>query len=93
MIELLDRHRDLVVAAETGAARYRSRSLRGSGARTSTRCWPTPAVDDPDDVLADLLLAPLAVDLHPHLVARGASAAARTAALTQLAHAVLPTRS
>jgi AcrR family transcriptional regulator len=88
MVELLDRHLDLALAAETGPARYRT----GAYAfwRAHVRSLVTEAgVADPDDVLADLLLAPLAVDLHQHLTARGADLGTLTAALTRLAERML----
>ena len=44
---------------------------------------------DPDDVLAELLLAPLAVDLHQHLAARGTDTGQLAAALARLASRAL----
>lgn len=84
MVELLARHLDLALAAETGAARYRTGAY--GFWRAHVRALVAEAgVADPDDVLAELLLAPLAVDLHQHLTARGASLDALTAALARLA--------
>jgi AcrR family transcriptional regulator len=88
MVELLARHLDLALAAETGAARYRTGAYGFWRAHVHALVAEA-AVDDPDDVLAELLLAPLAVDLHQHLTARGADLGALTAALTRLAERML----
>jgi AcrR family transcriptional regulator len=88
MVALLDRHLDLALAAETGAARYRT----GAYAfwRAHVRALIVEAgVGDPDDVLAELLLAPLAVELHQHITARGADLDALTSALARLAERAL----
>jgi AcrR family transcriptional regulator len=88
MVELLARHLDLALAAETGAARYRTGAYGFWRAHVHALVVEA-GVDDPDDVLAELLLAPLAVDLHQHLTARGADLGALTAALTRLAERML----
>jgi AcrR family transcriptional regulator len=88
MVELLARHLDLALAAETGAARYRTGAYGFWRAHVHALVVEA-GVDDPDDVLAELLLAPLAVDLHQHLTARGADLGALTAALTRLAERIL----
>jgi AcrR family transcriptional regulator len=88
MVELLARHLDLALAAETGAARYRTGAYGFWRAHVHALVAEA-GVDDPDDVLAELLLAPLAVDLHQHLTARGADLGALTAALTRLAERML----
>jgi AcrR family transcriptional regulator len=88
MVELLTRHLDLALAAETGAARYRTGAYGFWRAHVHALVAEA-GVDDPDDVLAELLLAPLAVDLHQHLTARGADLGALTAALTRLAERML----
>jgi AcrR family transcriptional regulator len=88
MVELLARHLDLALAAETGAARYRTGAYGFWRAHVHALVVED-GVDDPDDVLAELLLAPLAVDLHQHLTARGADLGALTAALTRLAERML----
>ena len=88
MVELLARHLDLALAAETGAARYRTGAYGFWRAHVHALVAEA-GVDDPDDVLAELLLAPLAVDLHQHLTARGAGLDTLTAALTRLAERML----
>ena len=88
MVELLARHLDLALAAETGAARYRTGAYGFWRAHVHALVADA-GVDDPDDVLAELLLAPLAVDLHQHLTARGADLGTLTAALTRLAERML----
>jgi AcrR family transcriptional regulator len=88
MVELLARHLDLALAAETGAARYRTGAYGFWRAHVHALVAEA-GVDDPDDVLAELLLAPLAVDLHQHLTAHGADLGALTAALTRLAERML----
>jgi AcrR family transcriptional regulator len=88
MVELLARHLDLALAAETGAARYRTGAYGFWRAHVHALVAEA-GVDDPDDVLAELLLAPLAVDLHQHLTARGADLGTLTAALTRLAERML----
>ena len=88
MVELLARHLDLALAAETGAARYRTGAYGFWRAHVHALVGEA-GVDDPDDVLAELLLAPLAVDLHQHLTARGAGLDTLTAALTRLAERML----
>ncbi|WP_152364555.1 TetR/AcrR family transcriptional regulator [Microlunatus speluncae] len=88
MVELLDRHLQLALAAETGAARFRTGAyafwrlhlqvlLRDAGAA------------DPGDALADVLLAPLAGELQQHLIDQGITAEQRVAALQSLARSVL----
>ena len=88
MVELLARHLDLALAAETGAARYRTGAYGFWRAHVHALVGEA-GVDDPDDVLAELLLAPLAVDLHQHLTARGADLGTLTAALARLAERML----
>ena len=88
MVELLARHLDLALAAETGAARYRTGAYGFWRAHVHALVAEA-GVDDPDDVLAELLLAPLAVDLHQHLTARGADLGTLTAALARLAERML----
>jgi AcrR family transcriptional regulator len=88
MVELLARHLDLALAAETGAARYRTGAYGFWRAHVHA-LLAAAGIADPDDVLAELLLAPLAVDLHQHLTARGAGLDTLTAALTRLAERML----
>jgi AcrR family transcriptional regulator len=88
MVDLLDQHLDLALAAETGAARFRT------GAYTF---WWThlrvllrdAGVPDPGDVLADVLLAPLTGELYRHLRDRGQPKQQLSTALADLAHRVL----
>lgn len=84
MTELLDRHLELALAAETGAARYRTGAYQFWRAHVHALLTDAGRAD-PDGVLAELLLAPLAVDLHQHLIARGAGRDTLLAALTELA--------
>lgn len=88
MVDLLDQHLDLALAAETGAARLRTGAyafwrlhvqvlLRDAG------------IADPGDVLADVLLAPLASELHQHFADQGVTTEQRVAALDRLARRVL----
>ena len=88
MVELLAQHLDLALAAETGAARYRTGAYGFWRAHVHALVAEA-GVPDPDDLLAELLLAPLAVDLHQHLTARGADLDTLTAALTRLAERML----
>jgi hypothetical protein len=88
MVDLLDQHLDLALAAETGAVRYRT------GAYTFWRAHlrvllRDAGVPDPGDVLADVLLAPLAGELYQHLRDRGESKRQLSAALADLAHRTL----
>jgi AcrR family transcriptional regulator len=88
VIELLERHLDLVLVAETGAARYRT----GTYAfwRRHVYVLLTDAgVPDTDGVLADLLLAPLTGELFAHLQLRGLARPAVTTALAGFAARVL----
>jgi AcrR family transcriptional regulator len=92
MIELLDRHLDLALAAETGDARFRTGAY--SFWRAHLRVLLRAAgVPDPGDVLAEILLAPLAGELVRHLRGRGASAGEIAAGLTELAERVLGAQS
>ena len=76
------------MAAETGAARYRTGAYAFWRAHVHALVAEA-GLADPDDVLAELLLAPLAVELHQHLTARGADLDALTAALARLAERAL----
>jgi AcrR family transcriptional regulator len=88
MVELLDRHLDLALAAETGASRFRTGAyaLWRAHVRVLLRDAEVP---DPDDALAEILLAPLAGELVRHLHERELSSDEVVAALTRLAHRVL----
>ncbi len=63
-----------------------------SGAPTCTSLVTAAGLVDPGEVLTELLLAPLAVELHQHLSARGADLGARRAALARLAERTLGPR-
>lgn len=88
MLDLLDNHLELALAGESGAARYRSGAY--GFWRVHIRVLLRAAeIADPDDVLADVLLAPLAGDLYQHLRDRGQSRQEICAVLRNLAHRVL----
>jgi hypothetical protein len=89
MVDLLDQHLDLALAAETGPARFRAGAygfwlahvhvLRAAG------------VADRGDILAELVLAPLSGELYRRLSDRGASRSDIRAAFDPLARRVLAT--
>jgi AcrR family transcriptional regulator len=87
MVELLERHGHLALAAETGPRRY------ATGAYTAWRLHVRTLLDEAgvDDagVLADALLAPLAPDLFAHQRAAGRSPRAIADGLATMAHRVL----
>lgn len=88
MTDLLDTHLDLALAAETGAARYRSGAY--DFWRAHVRVLLREAeLADPHNLLADLLLAPLASELHQHFRQRGRTPQQVKAALNELARQVL----
>jgi hypothetical protein len=88
MVELLEVHLDLALAAETGLARFRTGAY--DFWRAHVRVLVRDAgVPDPADVLPDVLLAPLAGELYRHLADRGRDHRAVTAALAELARRVL----
>jgi len=84
MLDLLDQHLDLALAAETGDARFRT----GAYAfwRTHLRVLLRAAdIPDPDDALAEVLLAPLAGEFYRHLRDRGLRQSQLLSTLTALA--------
>src|SRR5918911_639892 len=93
MVELLERHGHLALAAETGARRY------GTGAYRAWRLHvhallvaapgQAPAGAGRLDAMVDALLAPLAPELYQYQRRRGRTPAEITAALTDLADRVL----
>jgi hypothetical protein len=92
MVELLERHVHLVLGAETGERRFTTGAygfwrahVRALLAAHDDR----PAQAGPLDALVDVLLAPLAPELYQYQRRRGRSVEEITAALSQLAHAVL----
>jgi AcrR family transcriptional regulator len=88
MIDVLDRHLDLALAAETGSARFRTGAY--GFWRAHVRVLLREAgVADPGDVLAEALLAPLAGELYQHLRECGASTEQIRAGLAALARRAL----
>ena len=87
MVELLTRHAHLVLGTEVGRSRY------ATGAygfwRTHVRLLADAAGAPDPDVLADVLLAPLAPDLFLHQTATGVSPERITAVLRDVAARVL----
>lgn len=91
MVELLGRHLDLALAAEIGAARFRTGAYAFWQAHVRVLLRAAGVADD--GVLADVLLAPLAGELLRHLSRQGSSATQITTGLAELAHRVLSGRS
>jgi AcrR family transcriptional regulator len=88
MVDLIDRHLELALAAETGAARFRTGAY--GFWRAHLRVLLREAgVPDPRDVLAEALLAPLAAEFHQHLREHDVSAADISAGLASLARRIL----
>lgn len=88
MLDLLDQHLQLALAAESGAARYQSGAY--GFWRVHIRVLIRQAgLHDPRDTLADVLLAPLAGELYQFLRDRGQCRDDVQAALETLAHRVL----
>ena len=87
MVDLLERHGHLALAAETGARRF------ATGAYAAWALHVRALVDaadvDAGPALVDALLAPLAPELYAHRRAAGASPAAIKADLATLARRVL----
>ena len=91
MVELLERHLELPWPRRPGPPATAPAPTRSGGRHVHT-LLAAAGLDDPDEVLAELLLAPLAVDLHQQLAARGAGRDALRSALTELARRVLDDR-
>ncbi|MET8267293.1 TetR/AcrR family transcriptional regulator [Micromonospora arida] len=88
MLDLLDQHLQLALAGEGGAARYQSGAY--GFWRVHVRVLIRQAgLDDAGDILADVLLAPLAGELYQHLRDRNQSRHDVQTALETLAHRVL----
>jgi hypothetical protein len=87
MVDLLERHGHLALAAETGARRF------ATGAYAAWALHVRALVDaagvDAGPALVDALLAPLAPELYAHRRAAGATPAAIKADLATLARRVL----
>jgi AcrR family transcriptional regulator len=88
MIELLDRHLDLALAAERGATRYRSGAYWAWVAHVGVLLRQA-GVHDPEGTLAEVLLAPLASELYRHLRQRGLDRQGIVDTLMTLARRVL----
>jgi AcrR family transcriptional regulator len=88
MVDLLDRHLDLALAAETGSARFRTGAYGFWWAHVRVLLREAE-VADPGDVLAEALLAPLAGELYQHLRKRGVNPGQIRAGLDTLARRAL----
>jgi AcrR family transcriptional regulator len=78
MVELLEQHLDLTLAAETGTARY-STGAYGFWLAHVRVLLREAGVDDPADLLAEVLLAPLAAELYRQLRRRASPDEVRAA--------------
>jgi AcrR family transcriptional regulator len=87
MVELLERHGHLALAAETGARRYETGAYRAWALHVGALADAAGVAGGP--ALADALLAPLAPDAYAHQRAAGRSPRAIADALATLARGVL----
>src|SRR4051812_35037196 len=87
MVELLERHAHLALAAETGRRRFATGAYRAWALHVGALLDAGGLPDDPG--LVDALLAPVAPEVFAHQRAAGLSPAAITAALETLARRVL----
>jgi AcrR family transcriptional regulator len=87
MVELLERHAHLALAAETGARRFATGAYRAWSLHVGALCEAAGLGDRP--ALVDALLAPLAPELYAHQRAAGRTPAAITADLETLARRAL----
>jgi AcrR family transcriptional regulator len=87
MVELLERHGHLALAAETGARRYGTGAYRAWRLHVGTLLAKAGLGDHP--ALADALLAPLAPDVYAHQRASGATAEQIASDLAVLARGTL----
>lgn len=81
MVDLLERHAQLVLGTEVGHSRFTT----GAYGFWRTHVRVLAAGSEDPDVLADILLAPLAPELYLHQRARGVSPERITASLSELA--------
>jgi AcrR family transcriptional regulator len=88
MVDLIDRHLELALAAETGSARFRTGAYQFWQAHLRVLLRDA-GVPDPGDVLAEALLAPLAAEFYQQLRARDVSQAQIRDGLTSLARRAL----
>jgi len=101
MVDLLERHGHLALAAETGARRYATGAYAawalhvgalleaaGRGAAAGRDAAAAAGRDGAEAALVDALLAPLAPDVYAHQRAAGRSPQAIADALATLAHCV-----
>ncbi|MDQ2883844.1 MAG: TetR/AcrR family transcriptional regulator, partial [Actinomycetota bacterium] len=84
MVDLLDQHLDVALVAETGDARFRTGAYAFWRAHLRV-LLRAAGVPDPDDTLAEVLLAPLAGEFYRHLRDRGLTRRRLVATLTELA--------
>ena len=87
MVELLERHGHLALAAETGDRRYHTGAYRGWRLHVGALLAEAGLGDHP--ALVDALLAPLAPEVFAHQRASGSTAEEIAAALTVVAHKLL----
>jgi AcrR family transcriptional regulator len=88
MVDLIDRHLELALAAETGSARFRTGAYQFWRAHLRVLLRDA-GVPDPGDVLAEALLAPLAAEFYQQLRERDVSQAQIRDGLTSLARRAL----
>ncbi len=88
MVDLIDRHLELALAAETGSARFRTGAYQFWRAHVRVLLRDAE-VPDPGDVLAEALLAPLAAEFYQQLRDRDVSQAQIRDGLTSLARRAL----
>jgi AcrR family transcriptional regulator len=87
MVELLERHAHLALAAETGPRRFTTGAYRAWALHVAALLDAAGLPDAP--ALVDALLAPLAPEVFAHQRARGLAPAAIAAGLEALARRVL----
>ncbi|GAA5166827.1 hypothetical protein GCM10023321_58570 [Pseudonocardia eucalypti] len=88
MLDLVDRHLHLALAAETGAARFRTGAYAFWRAHLLV-LLRAARVPDPHGALAESLLAPLAGEFYAHLREGGLTKPQVLAALHELSHRVM----